>query len=261
MPFVELRDITLYYKDAGTGDPPVLLLHELGGSGDSWGQIIPLITPHRRVIAPDMRCAGRSEKPVRGFEITDVGDDITALLDSLGIGSIDVVGAALGAMVAAVMASQAPQRVRRMVLCAVTDVIDRRTRDYLNERAGHLRTAGMRGVVDASLANAFPQRHAAARARYRPIYLANDPAGYAALSKALAEMSTTPDLWRHVRCPTLVMSGRHDFIWPPELGRRVADQLPHAAFLELVDAGHFPHLQTPEALADAALPFLSRTSL
>jgi pimeloyl-ACP methyl ester carboxylesterase len=45
------------------------------------------------------------------------------------------------------------------------------------------------------------------------------------------------------------------------LGRRVANRLPHATFLELVDAGHFPHLQTPEALADAALAFLSRTSL
>jgi len=260
MPYAELRDITLYYEDAGTGDPPVLLLHELGGSSESWRRVIPLITPHRRVIAPDMRCAGRSEKPRPAFEITDVATDITALLDSLHIVSVDVVAAALGAMVAAVMASQTPQRVRHMVLCAVTDVIDQRTRDYLNERAEHLRTAGMRGVVEASLANAFPERHAAARAGYRPIYLANDPAAYAEMSKALARMSATLDLWRNVPCPTLVMSGRHDFIWPPELGRRVADHLPHATFLELVDAGHFPHLQTPQALSDAVLPFLSRTS-
>lgn len=161
----------------------MLLLRELGGGSDSSGQVIPLISPHHRAIAPDMRCAGRSEKPLPVFEISDVANDITALLDSLGIGSIDVVGAALGAMVAAVMASQAPQRVRHMVLCAVTDVIDQRTRDYLNERAGHLRTAGMRDVVEPSLANAFPERHAPARARYRPIYLANDPAAYAALSQ------------------------------------------------------------------------------
>jgi len=260
MPYAELRDISLYYEDAGTGDPPVLLLHELGGSSESWRRVIPLITPHRRVIAPDMRCAGRSEKARPRFEITDVASDITALLDSLRIVSVDAVGAALGAMVAAVMASQAPQRVRRMVLCAVTDAIDQRTRDYLNERAERLRSAGMRDVVEASLVNAFPERHAAARAGYRPIYLANDPAAYAALSKALARMSATPDLWRNVPCPTLVMSGQHDFIWPPELGRRVADQLPHARFLELVDTGHFPHLQTPQVLSDAALLFLSRTS-
>jgi pimeloyl-ACP methyl ester carboxylesterase len=80
------------------------------------------------------------------------------------------------------------------------------------------------------------------------------------LSKALARVSVTRDLWRNIQCPTSVMSGRHDFIWPPELGRRVAKHLPHATFLELADAGHFPHLHTPEALADAALRFLLRTS-
>lgn len=260
MPYVEPRDISLYYEDAGVGDPPVLLLHELGGSSESWRRVIPLITPHRRVIAPDMRCAGRSEKPPAMFEITDVASDITALLDTLHISSVDVVGAALGAMVAAIMASQAPERVRRMVLCAVTDAVDQRTREYLNQRADHLRSAGMRDVVKASLVNAFPERHAAARAGYRPIYLANDPAAYAELSKALARMSVTRDLWRNIQCPTLVMSGRHDFIWPPELGRRVASHLPHATFLELADAGHFPHLQTPQVLSDAALLFLSRTS-
>jgi len=58
MPYAELRDITLYYDDAGAGDPPVLLLHELGGSSESWRQVIPQITPHHRVIAPDKpRCA------------------------------------------------------------------------------------------------------------------------------------------------------------------------------------------------------------
>lgn len=260
MPYAELRDVSLFYEDAGVGDPPVLLLHELGGSSESWRHITPLITVCRRVIAPDMRCAGRSEKPPAQFEITDVATDITALLDNLHIDRVDVVGAALGAMVAAVLASQAPPRVRRIVLCAVTDTVDQRTRDYLNQRAGKLRSTGMRGVVEASLVNAFPEHHAAARAGYRPIYLANDPAAYGELSKALARMSATPDLWRNIACPALVMSGRHDFIWPPELGRRVADHLPHATFLELADAGHFPHLQTPQALSNAALPFLSRTS-
>ncbi len=260
MPYIELRNISLYYEDVGVGDPPVLLLHELGGSSESWRRVMPLITPHRRVIAPDMRGAGRSEKPAETFEIAVLASDIAALIDTLHLASVDVIGAALGAMVAALMASRSPQSVRRMVLCATTDAIDQRTREYLNQRAQRLRKVGMRGVMEASLVNAFPEPHSAARAGYRPIYLANDPAAYAELSQALARMSVTPDLWRHIRCPVLVMSGRHDFIWPPELGRRVANHLPHATFLELADAGHFPHLHTPELMTDVALRFLSRTS-
>ncbi len=61
-------------------------------------------------------------------------------------------------------------------------------------------------------------------------------------------------------CPVLVMAGRRDFIWPPRLGRWVATLLPDVTFLELADAGHVPHLHTPEVLTDAALRFLSRTS-
>jgi 3-oxoadipate enol-lactonase len=260
MPYIELRNISLYYEDAGVGDPPVLLLHELGGSSESWRRVIPLISPLRRVIAPDLRCAGRSEKPPATFEITDVARDVAALLDILQIATVDVIGAALGAMVAALLANQAPRCVRRMVLCAITDVIDERTREYLNQRAERLCRVGMRDVMEASLVNAFPEPYSAARAGYRPIYLANDPAAYAELSKALARVSVTRDLWRTIECSTLVMSGQHDFIWPPELGRRVAKHLPDATFLELADAGHFPHLHTPAVLADAALRFLLRTS-
>jgi pimeloyl-ACP methyl ester carboxylesterase len=39
---------------------PVLLLHELGGSSESWREVIPLMATDRRVIVVDMRCAGRA---------------------------------------------------------------------------------------------------------------------------------------------------------------------------------------------------------
>jgi 3-oxoadipate enol-lactonase len=260
MPCIELSGISLYYEDAGSDGPPVLLLHELDGSSESWRRIMPLIAPHRRVIAPDLRCAGRSEKPPRPFGMLDLADEVAELVRRLRLEQVDVIGAALGAMLAAMMSVRHPDLVRRMVLCGVTDAIDQRTRDYLIQRADHVREIGMRGVADASLGNAFPDPHAMARAEYRPIYLANDPAAYAQLSIALAGLDTTPALWRGIACPTLVISGRHDFIWPPDAGRRVAGYVPGAEFTELADAGHFPHMHTPQALTDAALTFLSRTS-
>ena len=210
MPYIELRKICLYYEDTGAGDPPVLLLHELGGSSESWRRVIPLIAPHRRVIAPDIRCAGRSEKPPEPFDIIDVANELAAMLHQLGIAEVDVIGAALGAMVGATLAMRHFDMVRRIVLCSVTDAIDQRTRDYLCQRAEQVRDVGMRGVVDASLANAFPEIYAASRGEYRPIYLGNDAAAYAELSIALAGMGLTPLLWRGMDCPTLVVSGAHD---------------------------------------------------
>ena len=71
---------------------PVLLLHELGGSSESWRGVIPRLASDRRVIAVDFRCAGRSEKPIGSFELSDLANDIEALLQALGIADrVDVI--------------------------------------------------------------------------------------------------------------------------------------------------------------------------
>ncbi len=254
MPFADTGHIGLHYEDAGSGDTPILLLHELGGSSESWAKVIPLLTPHRRVIAPDFRCAGRSEKPPSRFEMTDLADDIAQAFD---LPRFDVIGAALGSLAGALLAIRHPHRVRRLMMCAVAPDMAGPTRDYLTERSGRVRTVGMRGVAEASLANAFPESHAAARAAYRGIYLANDPNAYAELSLALARLEMTPADWGRVAVPTLVAPGAHDFIWPPPLGRAVAALIPGAHCDVLPEAGHFPHLQSPDDLARMAIAFFN----
>ena len=261
MPYTDIGQLSLYYEDTGAKQaagepPPVCLLHELGGSSESWQAVIPHLQG-RRVIAMDFRCAGRSEKPTRPFDLADVADDAAALLTRLEIVQVDVIGAALGSLVGILLAGRHPTLVRRLALFAVAANMSGRTAAYLAERSARVREAGMRGVADASLANSFPDAFAAARAVYRPIYLGNDPAGYAALSSALTGAVLGSEAWRSVRSPTLVVSGEHDFIWPPDSGREVAAQIKGARFEVLAEAGHFPHLQTPAALAALADRFFS----
>jgi len=256
MPAIDLGRIALHYEDTGapgTGTP-VLLLHELGGSSASFAGVTAQLAG-RRVIAPDYRGAGRSEKPVAPFGIDDVADDIAALLDALGVAQVDVIGAALGCYIGTSLALRHAACVRRLVLCAVAPEIDARTADYLRQRAPRVREGGMRAAVDASLKNAFPEAHAAIRAEYRPRWLANDPAGFAALSLALADYVVNPGVWARIRQPTLVLSGAHDFLWPRELGHTLAGQIPGARFSVLENAGHFPHLQDPAELARQAAAF------
>ena len=113
MPCIDTGKLSLFFEDAGTGGVPVLLLHELGGSSESWRAVIPLLAADRRVIAVDIRCAGRSEKPPETFSLADVADDLAALLDAMGLaGPVDVIGAALGSLVGALLA------IRRRRVCA-----------------------------------------------------------------------------------------------------------------------------------------------
>jgi pimeloyl-ACP methyl ester carboxylesterase len=254
MPTIDTGEIALFFTDAGTAGPPILLLHELGGSSESWSQVIPHLAPHRRTIAVDLRCAGRSEKPPGPFAMRQLADDLAQAFDAP---QFDVIGAALGSLVGALLAIHHPHRVRKLMMCAVAPDMAGPTRDYLTSRAGRVRTVGMRGVADASLANSFPESHAQARAAYRGIYLANDPNAYAELSLALARLDMTPADWARVAAPTLVAPGAQDFLWPPPVGRQVADLVPGAHCEVLTEAGHFPHLQAPEQLARMAMRFLS----
>lgn len=255
MPTIDTGRIALFYQDVGIGGPPILLLHELGGSSESWSRVIPILAAHRRTIAVDLRCAGRSEKPPGPFEMEDLADDLAEALD---IPQCDVIGAALGSLVGALLAIRHPRRVRRLMMCAVAPDMAGPTRAYLAERAGRVRTVGMRGVADASLANSFPESHAAERAAYRGLYLANDPNAYAELSLALGRLAIGPADWARIATPTLVAPGAHDFLWPPAIGRQVADLIPGAHYEVLTEAGHFPHLQAPEDLARMAMGFFTR---
>ena len=258
MPCIDTGRISLFFEDAGTGGVPALLLHELGGSSDSWAEVIPLLATDRRLIAVDVRCAGRSEKQPGPFALADVADDLDGLLQALKLSQpIDVIGAALGSLVGALLAIRHPAWVRRLLMCAVAPDMAGPTRAYLAERAEKVRIVGMRGVAEASLANSFPASHPVERAAYRGIYLGNDPAAYAELSLALAQLEMKADDWGRIRAPTLVASGAHDFLWPPSAGREVAALIPGARFEVMDDAGHFPHLQAPATLARLARGFLA----
>src|SRR3954449_8565620 len=229
MPYVDTGQVSLFFAEAGSGGIPVLLLHELGGSSESWREVIPSLATDRRVVAVDLRCAGRSEKPPGAFTLADVANDLDSFIGNLGLtGPVDVIGAALGSLARALLAMRHPDRVRRLMMCAVAPDMAGPTRAYVSERAARVRTVGMRGVAEASLANSFPASHPQQRAAYRGLYLGNDPAAYAELSLSLARLEMNAAEWSAIRAPVLVASGAHDFLWPPEIGQQVAALIPGA---------------------------------
>src|SRR3954447_23145101 len=135
MPYLDTGRINLFFEDAGSSGVPVLLLHELGGSSESWQHVISLLTTDRRVIAVDLRCAGRSEKPIGEFSLADAADDLDGLLSGMNLsGAVNVIGAALGSLVGALLAIRHPVRVHRLMMCAVAPDMVGPTRAYLADR-------------------------------------------------------------------------------------------------------------------------------
>jgi hypothetical protein len=97
MDFIEVNGIGLRYELSGTGDRTLVLVHEMGGSLESWDGVAPHFSASRRVLRYDTRGAGLSQK-IRGeLHIDTMADDIAALLDSQNIsGKVALAGVAVG---------------------------------------------------------------------------------------------------------------------------------------------------------------------
>ena len=109
--------VRLRYAEAGprTGRP-VLLLHGYSDSWFSFSPIIDLLPPDLRLIVPDQRGHGDSERPAGKYRPDELAADGVALLDALGVPSAAVMGHSLGSFVAQWMAILAPKRISRLLL-------------------------------------------------------------------------------------------------------------------------------------------------
>ncbi|BCG94912.1 alpha/beta fold hydrolase [Mesorhizobium sp. 131-2-1] len=107
--------LNYYYAIYGKGEP-LLLLHGGLGTSDMFAPILPKFAEHRTVIAVDMQGHGRTALGERPFSIDAMGDDMAAIVKTLGYDRVDVMGYSLGGGVAFRMAVQHPEAVRRLVL-------------------------------------------------------------------------------------------------------------------------------------------------
>src|SRR5260370_28442349 len=111
MEFVELNGAGLRYELRGKGERSLVLVHEMGGSLESWDDIAPRFAESRRVLRYDSRGAGLSQK-VRGeLHIDTMADDIAALLDHVGIkGQVALAGIAVCGAIALHFPAPYPER-------------------------------------------------------------------------------------------------------------------------------------------------------
>lgn len=110
--------VTLAVLDEGSG-PAVLMLHGFPDSSRVWRNQVPvLVEAGKRVIAPDLRGFGESDRPeaVEEYSVGRSIADVLAVLDALDVERADVVGHDWGAGVAWALAAFVPERVKRLVV-------------------------------------------------------------------------------------------------------------------------------------------------
>jgi pimeloyl-ACP methyl ester carboxylesterase len=246
--------------DAGNDEaPPVVLLHGFGTSSYLWRQLIPLLGPWMRVIAPDALGAGDSDKPAGAdHRLAAQRDRMLEVLDALDVDRFAVIGHARGGGVAQLLAVEG----RVDAMCLIDSIaFDGWPSEPIRELQRNLDAAGP-ALVDAWIRTEFDlgMRHRerltdADLDEYLRPYLGTvasavfadgarglDGHGLAELEPRLADLDI----------PALVLWGEEDVFLDVGLAERLGEVLPRAAVAVLPGCGHF----LLEDAADTVAPLI-----
>jgi 3-oxoadipate enol-lactonase len=251
--------VAVYHAVEGRPDAPaVVLSNSLGATPAMWDPQMPALTQSFRVIRYDHRGHGRSPAPPGPYDIEDLGHDLVALLDRLGVARAHVFGVSIGGMVGMWVAAHAPDRVDRLVLCSTSSRLG--PPEAWAERAATVRAKGTAAVADAVVARWFTPAYAARNpgtvAEMRAMLAATPAEGYAACCGAVERMDLRADLGA-IRAPTLVIAGADDPATPPSQAERIADGITGSRLVVIEDAAHLVNVEQVDAVDRLVIDHLS----
>jgi pimeloyl-ACP methyl ester carboxylesterase len=254
MPFVSIEGARVFYEEAGSGEPPLLLVHGIGNHTHFAAQVDYFARSHR-VVAPDLPGFGKSDAPEREYGIAAFADIVARLCDELGLRGPVIVGHSMSGAVALEVAAARPDLPSAVVLLDPIPIVPL---PALREQRGELAEA----LAGPAYREAF---RAFAEARmFRPT---DDPELRA---RIVDEMCATP---QHVLAPTFASLSR----WSGEdiAGRvsvpvllvtagdglpadmtRTRELLPRLEHARAVGVGHFAHVMAPDQINAMIAQFL-----
>jgi 3-oxoadipate enol-lactonase len=257
---VQLEGHSLRVRIDGPDEAPWLVLsNSLGATLEMWEPQVAAFSERYRVLRYDTRGHGQSSLPPRPWTVADLGGDVVAMLDALGIERASYCGLSMGGATGMWLAVHARNRLERLVLCNTTPWLG--PPDAMNSRIAQVRRDGMQplvaGILERWFTAEFRGLDPAAVERVRRMLLATPVEGYAACCEALRDMDQRADL-PHITTPTLVIAGTSDPSPDLETARQWAATIPQALFVEL-PAAHLSNIGAAKGFDAAVLHFLRPT--
>lgn len=250
----------LHAVRAGSGPGPLLVFsHALGLDHRMWSPVVEALAAMHPMLLYDHRGHGSSGCGGGAWTLDDLVEDAAALIRAQSNAPVVFVGLSMGGMVAQGLAVRHPELLRGVVLAHTVATYGEAARQAWAQRVETVRTSGMEAVVDTVVARYlgrdFLAAHPQAGEALRATLLANDPLAYAVSCQAVAQVDWLAAL-PAVRCPALVIAGRHDLGAPVEEAQRIAAAIPHARLEILEHSAHLSPLEEPLALVAALRHFL-----
>ncbi|GAA2371159.1 alpha/beta fold hydrolase [Nonomuraea africana] len=240
MPTVTVADADVHFSLTGSG-PGLIMLHGTqAGAEASWGHVVGSFGDSRTVITPDLSGSGRTTDGGAPLSVEGLTDQVVAVARVAAPGPVDLVGASLGAVVAAATAAHHPELIRSLVLIAGwahgDDVRHRLNfglwRDLARADFDLFSRFGMLQGFTPGYLSALSDEGLNA------VLAANLPAPGLARQIALDLQADIRELLPKISARTLVIGLTRDQIVPVERSRELQAAIPGSTYAE-VDSGHF----------------------
>jgi 3-oxoadipate enol-lactonase len=250
--------VEVHHLLEGPEEAPVLVLsNSLGTTLGMWDEQAPALNERFRLLRYDHRGHGGSPVPPGPYRIEDLGRDVLALLDRLGVERFSFCGLSIGGMVGMWLAGEAPERVERLVLCCTSA---RFAPETFDSRARTVRAEGVSAIADVVVERWFTPALRTSRPDVvewaRRMLLGTPAEGYAGCCEAIRDADLSGRLGT-ISAPTLVIAGADDPAAPPDQAELVRDSIPGASLEVIPDAAHLANIERPEAVTQAILDHLS----
>ena len=241
--WINIGDQLLHYKapvnPSNRNLPPVILVPGLGVSSRYMMPTAVRLATHRTVYAPDLPGFGRSSKPSRALNITEMADTLARLMELLAIDRAVLLANSIGCQVIVDLALRFPELVEQLVL--VSPTVDREARTAF--------TAFKRLLLDVP-------RERLSLAFIAALDYLQAGLGRTALTFGYAIQDRIEERLPGVRQPTLVVRGQHDPFVPQRWAEEVSRLRPTSQLVVIQNAGHAVNHNSPEKLVRAVLDFL-----
>ena len=259
MAAVEHEGARIHYETAGPSDAPVLVLaNSLGTTTGMWEEQVSALSQRFLVVRYDHRGHGRSSTTPGPYSMALLGGDCLAVLDDLGAARASLLGLSIGGAAAMWVASHAPDRVERLVLCCTAPVFP--PPEQWLERAALVRQRGVAQLLDPLMGRwftaSFDDRDGAVRQRVDAMLKSVDPEGYAGCCEALSAADQTADL-AAITAPTLVIGGAADPVVSPAAAADLSTRIADASLLILARAAHLANIEQPARFNEAVISHLA----
>ncbi|WP_262176748.1 alpha/beta fold hydrolase [Saccharococcus sp. Marseille-Q5394] len=263
MPTFSYDQGTIHYEEKGLGEP-LVFIHGVGLDHAMWEQQVKRLSEEYRVIVYDMLGHGGSSHPPGPYSLSQFVEQLTALVNGLGLDKIHLVGFSMGGMVAQAFALA---HIEKMKTLTIMNAVANRTeeqRKAILARVEEVRKIGPETTIEPAIQRWFTPDYLTAQegivGRIRTRLQTNNPISY--LSAYTLFATADQELWGkldQINIPTLVMTGEEDIGSTPEMAKQIQKKIAESELLVVPTMRHMLPVERPDIVNEAIHSFIGRT--